>query len=139
VHGYAQYMIDQARAHGYQLVRLGECLGDPEANWYRNGTTGQAWTPAGVKLGVKASAAGNGTATSSPVVTPTAAAGGGIFGAGTGNGSSTASTSSIVVSTATKAAQTASPSVTSKSEAAPGVGASFARVIPAFLLLLVLC
>lgn len=31
----AGYMIDTAKARGYRLVTLGECMGDPEANWYR--------------------------------------------------------------------------------------------------------
>ncbi|KAK8102208.1 hypothetical protein PG984_015354 [Apiospora sp. TS-2023a] len=39
----AQYLIDTARQYGYQLVTMGECLGDPAGNWYRNPTTGQAW------------------------------------------------------------------------------------------------
>ncbi|TGZ76251.1 glycoside hydrolase/deacetylase [Ascodesmis nigricans] len=30
-----KYMIDAARARGYSLVRVGDCLGDPLANWYR--------------------------------------------------------------------------------------------------------
>ncbi|KAK9422502.1 hypothetical protein SUNI508_00365 [Seiridium unicorne] len=44
VHGFAQYMIDQAEKLGYELVTLGQCLGDPEANWYRDPTNGQSWT-----------------------------------------------------------------------------------------------
>ncbi|KAK8024621.1 chitin deacetylase [Apiospora rasikravindrae] len=39
----AQYLIDTARQYGYQLVTMGECLGDPDSNWYRNPTTGLAW------------------------------------------------------------------------------------------------
>ncbi|KAF8438309.1 hypothetical protein BGX38DRAFT_1209932 [Terfezia claveryi] len=31
----AGYMIDLAIAKGYRLVTVGECLGDPPANWYR--------------------------------------------------------------------------------------------------------
>lgn len=27
-------MIDEARKYGFKLVTLGECLNDPEANWY---------------------------------------------------------------------------------------------------------
>ncbi|KAK9776733.1 hypothetical protein SCAR479_06471 [Seiridium cardinale] len=42
--GFAQYMIDQAEKLGYELVTLGQCLGDPEANWYRDSTNGQSWT-----------------------------------------------------------------------------------------------
>ncbi|KAH6660483.1 hypothetical protein BKA67DRAFT_530575 [Truncatella angustata] len=44
VHSFAQYMIDQAKKLGYELVPLGQCLGDPETNWYRDPTTGQVWT-----------------------------------------------------------------------------------------------
>lgn len=44
VHSFAQYMIDQARKLGYELVPLGQCLGDPEANWYRDPVSGQPWT-----------------------------------------------------------------------------------------------
>jgi len=40
VHRYTQFMIDNARAHGYKLVRVGECLDDPEENWYRDPLTG---------------------------------------------------------------------------------------------------
>lgn len=36
----AGYMIDTARERGYQLVTLGECLGDPVENWYRSANTG---------------------------------------------------------------------------------------------------
>ncbi|KAI1854000.1 hypothetical protein JX265_003677 [Neoarthrinium moseri] len=35
VHTFTQFMIDEAREHGYKLVTLGECLGDPVSNWYR--------------------------------------------------------------------------------------------------------
>jgi peptidoglycan/xylan/chitin deacetylase (PgdA/CDA1 family) len=38
--GFVQWMIDQARAKGYSFATLGECLGDPPANWYRDPTTG---------------------------------------------------------------------------------------------------
>ncbi|RDA85543.1 hypothetical protein CP532_3306 [Ophiocordyceps camponoti-leonardi (nom. inval.)] len=31
----ARYMIQEARRLGYRLVTVGECLGDPPANWYR--------------------------------------------------------------------------------------------------------
>lgn len=34
------FMIDQARAKGYKFVTVGECLGDPQENWYRNPVTG---------------------------------------------------------------------------------------------------
>ncbi|KFA48362.1 hypothetical protein S40293_04458 [Stachybotrys chartarum IBT 40293] len=29
------FMIDMSRNRGYQLVTVGECLGDPQENWYR--------------------------------------------------------------------------------------------------------
>ncbi|KAH8883245.1 carbohydrate esterase family 4 protein, partial [Thozetella sp. PMI_491] len=35
VHGYVQFMIDEARKYKYELVTVGECLGDHPNNWYR--------------------------------------------------------------------------------------------------------
>ena len=40
VHGFTQWMIDLAKSHGFKLVPVGECLGDPAANWYRDPVTG---------------------------------------------------------------------------------------------------
>ncbi|KAM0452805.1 hypothetical protein ACHAO4_005224 [Trichoderma viride] len=31
-----EYMIEVSKSRGYQLVTIGECLGDPSENWYRN-------------------------------------------------------------------------------------------------------
>lgn len=42
-HELAEYMIEQADEHGYQLVTVGECLGDPPRNWYRSPSTGESW------------------------------------------------------------------------------------------------
>ena len=36
-----QFMIDKARTAGYELVTLGECMGDPPSNWYRDAYTGE--------------------------------------------------------------------------------------------------
>lgn len=36
----ASYMIETARERGYNLVTVGECLGDPRENWYRGTGTG---------------------------------------------------------------------------------------------------
>jgi len=33
-------MIDEARRYGYEFVTVGECLGDPKNNWYRDFKTG---------------------------------------------------------------------------------------------------
>lgn len=43
VHELAAFMIREAKARGYQLVTLGECLGDDEKNWYRNSHDGGSW------------------------------------------------------------------------------------------------
>jgi len=40
VHGLTQFMIDKARQAGYKLVTVGDCLGDPKSNWYRDAKTG---------------------------------------------------------------------------------------------------
>lgn len=42
-HELAEYMIAQAEEHGYRLVTVGECLGDPPRNWYRSPSTGKSW------------------------------------------------------------------------------------------------
>ncbi|KAL2758867.1 carbohydrate esterase family 4 protein [Sodiomyces alcalophilus JCM 7366] len=34
--GFIQYMIDVGKAKGFEFVTLGDCLGDPSGNWYRN-------------------------------------------------------------------------------------------------------
>lgn len=34
-HNLTSYMLDTLRSKGYRAVTLGECLGDPQANWYR--------------------------------------------------------------------------------------------------------
>lgn len=41
VHDLTKFMIDKARQSGYELVTVGECLGDPPGNWYRDAKTGQ--------------------------------------------------------------------------------------------------
>ncbi|KAL1895599.1 hypothetical protein Sste5346_005068 [Sporothrix stenoceras] len=66
VHVFAQYIIDQARKLGYQLVTVGECLADPVSNWYRNVTTGQ---PASPVVGAAVANAGGGQTTSASVTT----------------------------------------------------------------------
>ncbi|UNI23967.1 hypothetical protein JDV02_009752 [Purpureocillium takamizusanense] len=39
--GLASYMIETAKARGYKLVTVGECLGDPKENWYRKASLAQ--------------------------------------------------------------------------------------------------
>lgn len=41
VHELTQFMIDKARTAGYELVTVGECMGDPPSNWYRDAYTGK--------------------------------------------------------------------------------------------------
>ncbi|ORY58035.1 uncharacterized protein BCR38DRAFT_75238 [Pseudomassariella vexata] len=115
VHSLAQYMIDQIRKFGYEPVTVGECLGDPAANWYRNPANGQAWggkslapasttktqpsaaqpteTPSSFLSGsTKTNEETIGSAASTeaaPAVTPTPAPEGSNFGAGTGEWAST--------------------------------------------------
>lgn len=44
--GLIQYMIDEARRLNYRLVTIGECMGDPRGNWYRDVASGRAYDPA---------------------------------------------------------------------------------------------
>ena len=40
------YMVQVSRDRGYKLVTVGECLGDPPENWYRNASAGSGSTSA---------------------------------------------------------------------------------------------
>ncbi|KAK4442871.1 hypothetical protein QBC34DRAFT_431266 [Podospora aff. communis PSN243] len=42
VNEFAQFMIDKAHAAGFEIVPAGECLGEPESQWYRDPKTGAA-------------------------------------------------------------------------------------------------
>jgi hypothetical protein len=35
VYSLTPFMISEAESQSYQMVTVGECLGDPERNWYR--------------------------------------------------------------------------------------------------------
>ncbi|KAM0330093.1 hypothetical protein ACHAQA_004264 [Verticillium albo-atrum] len=37
--GFVQFMIDVGKEKGFEFVTLGECLGDPASNWYRDPET----------------------------------------------------------------------------------------------------
>lgn len=39
------YMIDLSLSRGYKLVTVGECLGDPKENWYRQASGGPVTPP----------------------------------------------------------------------------------------------
>jgi peptidoglycan/xylan/chitin deacetylase (PgdA/CDA1 family) len=41
------YMVSIAKARGYRLVTVGECLGDPSSNWYRQAGSGTSSTDIG--------------------------------------------------------------------------------------------
>ncbi|KAF4968388.1 hypothetical protein FSARC_4185 [Fusarium sarcochroum] len=41
VQNLTSYMIDTAQDRGYRLVTVGECLGDPQENWYRTVSRGR--------------------------------------------------------------------------------------------------
>lgn len=39
-----EYMLQNLKSKGYKAVTVGECLGDPQENWYRAGP-GSSWPP----------------------------------------------------------------------------------------------
>lgn len=51
VHELAAFMIEQARDAGFRLVTVGECMGDPKQNWYRDPRTGGPYGSASSKPG----------------------------------------------------------------------------------------
>ncbi|GKT40215.1 chitin deacetylase ARB_04768 [Colletotrichum spaethianum] len=44
VNGFVQYMIDVAKEKGFEFTTIGECLGDPVSNWYRDPKSGEPWS-----------------------------------------------------------------------------------------------
>ncbi|KAK8080231.1 polysaccharide deacetylase [Apiospora hydei] len=128
VQSFAQYMIDQAKKLGYELVPLGQCLGDPEANWYRNPTSGEPWGAKPASAGTvsagsvsaalkmdnssstvpKSSTKPGSTRTLTGDPTPTPISGSSNFGMGTAN--------TATVSGLQAAAPTSSPEVTHASD-----------------------
>lgn len=59
-----EYMVILARQRGYKLVTVGECLGDPKENWYRQ--VGQASIPTSASRTATSSATPQKTLTISP-------------------------------------------------------------------------
>lgn len=47
----AEFMIRATKEEGFQLVTLGECLGDDKENWYRNLYDGDSWRRSPVEGG----------------------------------------------------------------------------------------
>ncbi|KAK1756360.1 hypothetical protein QBC47DRAFT_185055 [Echria macrotheca] len=136
VHGFAQYMIDMAREKGFEFVTVGECLGDPAGNWYRDPSTGAAKaagsgpaTPpqriettssSSVAPSTKSSSAEPSTSTSA-TVTPKPVPSGTDFGLGKNNNSSRSSTS-------TSASPTLSSSTSAPTSTSPAAGSAGSRV-----------
>lgn len=69
------YMLQRVLALGYKPVTVGECLGDPEANWYRS-SSGNVFTSS-------TSAVTSATSTSATIA-PTATSTNGQCGGGSG-------------------------------------------------------
>ncbi|TLD08078.1 hypothetical protein PspLS_10577 [Pyricularia sp. CBS 133598] len=129
------FMIDTAKARGYKFVTMGECLGDPKENWYRDPTTGRAVAalgssnnvkpPAPVSSSVSSTTAGSTTAASTsasrPTSTPTTVR--------AGNSSNTVPSD---VSSTTSSGSPASTTAASSKEGAAGrmgFGGLFASVV----------
>src|SRR5438105_2146146 len=85
VHGFTQFMIDQAKSKGYQLVTVGECLDDPVQNWYRDPTTGQPWNPSQSSNTTSSASSTSSYSTSTASATPSSSGGGGTPGSGPGS------------------------------------------------------
>lgn len=50
-----QFIIDEGKAQGYTFKTVGDCLGDPRGNWYRDPATGNAISTASAKRADSAS------------------------------------------------------------------------------------
>ncbi|KAF2003312.1 carbohydrate esterase family 4 protein [Amniculicola lignicola CBS 123094] len=66
------YMLDRLVAKGYRGVTMGECLGDPKANWYRTGNGGpRPSTAVPVSTPTSTSTSTRTSTSTGPSVTPT--------------------------------------------------------------------
>lgn len=66
------HMLDVMTKKGYKLVTLGECMGEPEANWYRTPTDRPASSSVVTPAGASSTTSRTASATSSgAVATPT--------------------------------------------------------------------
>lgn len=108
------YMITTAKANGYTFATVGECLGDPDTNWYRDSVTGQSVG----ETKIMSAAAKQPTQNATSTVLPTASAKGNFDAAGSGKPSSAPTVilndtviASLTVSSLSESA-TASPSAT---------------------------
>ncbi|KAH8738235.1 hypothetical protein BGZ61DRAFT_526228 [Ilyonectria robusta] len=73
------YMIRTAQDRGYKLVTLGECLGDPVANWYRQAPGGTPAATSSASSGASSTrsrSSSSATATSGVVISPNQKCGG---------------------------------------------------------------
>ncbi|KAH9882915.1 hypothetical protein J1614_000281 [Plenodomus biglobosus] len=83
----SSYMVNYIDSLGYKMVTLGECMGEPEANWYRTPSARTASTasfaaPTACSSGAFSSTAANNSA---PAATPTGVSTDGTCGSTSGN------------------------------------------------------
>ncbi|TQN73878.1 Chitin deacetylase [Colletotrichum shisoi] len=97
VNGFVQYMIDVAKQKGFEFSTVGECLGDPVSNWYRDPKSGE---PSGGKEEPKPT-----TTSKSVALTTTTPA----------STSTTSPAETKTTASSTTESETAKPSVTEKS------------------------
>jgi peptidoglycan/xylan/chitin deacetylase (PgdA/CDA1 family) len=67
VYNLTAFMLDTLTTAGYKAVTVGECLGDPAANWYRTDARGATFSAANSTTGTTGS-----TTTAAPVTSATA-------------------------------------------------------------------
>ncbi|KAK7535987.1 chitin binding protein [Phyllosticta citribraziliensis] len=87
VRNLTEYMLIQLTNQGYRAVSVGECLGDPKANWYRS-SSGSVFTSATGPVTAAPTTTlpvNSKTTTTSPVVTPTGISQDATCGGTTGN------------------------------------------------------
>lgn len=98
VHELVGFMIDTLQAQGYTSALYGECLGDPQENWYRTVANAQSHavstssssTPSSIITASQAKSSASKSTGQTVHATPTAVQGGeGTFGSRTGNATET--------------------------------------------------
>lgn len=122
-----EYMIKTSLSRGYRLVTVGECMGDPPANWYRDagGLGNKAVavpSSAASSTGAPSSSSNGGSSSSSSASTPTSSS----SSSSTSDSPSSSSPSSASVSSSSSIVSSTSriPSSTTSSSSATYVSSS---------------
>ncbi|KAK1832598.1 chitin deacetylase [Podospora conica] len=122
---FLQFVIDEARKYNYEFVTVGECLGDPVNNWYRDPANGGPWGGPAAPPVIKdktSSSSSSKSESKSESVSSTTSASKPLFSESTKSNSTTTGAGSTTVTSTTQVPKTATPAATSTPTPKPNAG-----------------